>query len=89
MKKKRQMPPPQRYQVVAREHDEFGRVELTIDPKTKQPVSTDPKAPTEIAMDDFWARRLADRSITVVSVGSAQEQRQRKAKPRNRKSKKG
>jgi hypothetical protein len=83
---KPQAPPPPRYQIVAREHDDFGRPELVLDPVTKLPVSTDPENPTSVVMNDWWARRLADRSVTVISVQQPTEQRA-EAKPKGKPSK--
>jgi hypothetical protein len=62
----RQKPPPPRTLIVAREHDDFGRPLLVLDPVSKQRISTDVENPTSVVMNEWWARRLADRSITVV-----------------------
>ena len=78
---KRESKPLPRIHIVAREYDEFGRPELVLHPQTGQPISVDPLNPTEVPYTDFWARRLVDRSVTVVPL--VQEKRT-KRKPTQR-----
>jgi hypothetical protein len=68
-------PPPPRVKIIALEHDERGRELLVIDPKTKRPIPSD--KPTEVAMDDYWARRLIDRSVEVYQKPAARRTRKK------------